>query len=238
MAENDQHLKHGKALCGNVFGRFVETFNSLVDFRLGLRGDAEGKNGEGHVTYDRENNIIRCDGCDGGGNGGGVTANEKSGLKVNKGEIDISGRKKDDTFGIHTLTVKGGDGEDGGKDYKIFSAEDVEIDVSKDLDDKIDEKVDEKLKDLKRVESLNGETGDLEIAGGHKVNVSTSGKTITISLDESKEDPGRDPNSNCDNHPGSEEGGGVIVGPAGGGGIGAGVPSGDGTGSSGVGCDC
>ena len=238
MAENDQHLKHGKALCGKVFGRFVETFNSLVDFRLGLRGDAEGKNGEGHVTYDRENNIIRCDGCD-GGNGGGVTANEKSGLKVNKGEIDISGRKKDDTFGIHTLTVKGGDGEDGAKDYKIFSAEDIEIDVSKDLDDKIDEKIDEKLKDLKRVESLNGETGELEIAGGHKVNVSTNGKTITISLDEAKEDPEPDPNSNCDDHPGSEELGGVLAWDGWGlGGGGGGAPAEDGTGSSGVGCDC
>ena len=42
MAENNQHLKHGKALCGKVFGRFVETFNALVDFMLGLRGDAEG----------------------------------------------------------------------------------------------------------------------------------------------------------------------------------------------------
>ena len=70
MAANNQHLKHGKALCGKVFGRFVETFNALVDFMHGLRGDAEGKNGEGHITYDRKNNIIRCDGC--GGNGGGT----------------------------------------------------------------------------------------------------------------------------------------------------------------------
>ena len=71
MAENDQHLKHGKALCGKVFGRFVETFNALVDFMLGIKGDADGKNGEGHITYDRENNIIRCDGCGGKGGGGG-----------------------------------------------------------------------------------------------------------------------------------------------------------------------
>lgn len=72
MAANDQHLKHGKALCGKVFGRFVETFNALVDFMNGLRGDAEGKNGEGHITYDRKNNIIRCDGC--GGKGGGASS--------------------------------------------------------------------------------------------------------------------------------------------------------------------
>ena len=74
MAANDQHLKHGKALCGKVFGRFVETFNALVDFMLGLRGDAEGKNGEGHITYDRKNNIIRCDGCGGKGGGSGSVA--------------------------------------------------------------------------------------------------------------------------------------------------------------------
>lgn len=70
MAENDQHLKHGKALCGKVFGRFVETFNALVDFMLGIKGDADNKNGEGHITYDRKNNIIRCTGCGGGENGG------------------------------------------------------------------------------------------------------------------------------------------------------------------------
>ena len=77
MAANDQHLKHGKALCGKVFGRFVETFNALVDFMHGLRGDAEGKNGEGHITYDRKNNIIRCDGC--GGKGGGDVVSSESG---------------------------------------------------------------------------------------------------------------------------------------------------------------
>lgn len=260
MAENDQHLKHGKALCGKVFGRFVETFNALVDFMLGIKGDADGKNGEGHITYDRENNIIRCDGCGGNdGSGSGVTANEKSGLTVDEGEIDISGREDDDAFGIHTMTVKGdgeneedktvkfigtddveikpvpknfgphtlkvktGEGEDDKKEYQILAAEDVEIETKPKTD---------------CVESLNGETGDLEITGGHKVNVSKDGKTIVVSLDESKEDPKPDPNTNCGDHPGSEEGGGVIVGPAGGGGSGAGVPAEGGAGSSGVGCDC
>lgn len=89
MAENCQHLKHGKALCGKVFGRFVETFNALVDFMQGLSGDADGKNGEGHITYDRRNNIIRCDGCGGkGGSGGGgiVTANDKSCFRIESRE--------------------------------------------------------------------------------------------------------------------------------------------------------
>lgn len=121
MAENDQHLKHGKALCGKVFGRFVETFNALVDFMLGIKGDADGKNGEGHITYDRKNNIIRCDGCGGkGGSGSGVTAAEGSGLAVTDGEIDLSGRSDDDTFGIRTLTV--GSGEDA-KTLKVLGTD-------------------------------------------------------------------------------------------------------------------
>lgn len=74
MANTNQHLKHGKALCGAVFAGFVETFNALVDFMMGLRGDADGKNGEGHITYDRKNNIIRCDGCGGKGGGSGSDA--------------------------------------------------------------------------------------------------------------------------------------------------------------------
>lgn len=142
------------------------------------------------------------------------------------GSIDLDSEKVEDgkNVEIHTLTVKTGDGEDDKKEYQILAAEDVEIETNKKTD---------------CVESLNGETGDLEITGGHKVNVSTNGKTITISLDESKEDPEPDPNSNCDNHPGSEGLGGVLAyGDGLGGGGGAGVPAEDGTGSSGVGCDC
>lgn len=66
MAVEKQHLKHGKALCGNVFARFVETFNALVDFMCNVKGDADAKNGEGHITFDRSNPahpVIRCDGC-------------------------------------------------------------------------------------------------------------------------------------------------------------------------------
>ena len=219
MAENNQHLKHGKALCGKVFGRFVETFNALVDFMHGLRGDAEGKNGEGHITYDRKNHIIRCDGCGGGGGGGSdVTAAEGSGLVVEDGEIDLSGRE--DTFGIHTLTVKGVDDEDD-KSVKFLGTADIEIPAG----------------GGGGVTSLNGLTGEIEITGGEKINVSKNGKNIKISFDESKEDPdpeeSGDTNTNCDDHPGSEEGGGV--GAAGPGGAPA---EGGGGGSSGVGCDC
>ena len=48
-----QYLKHGKALCGAVFGRFVETFNRLVDFYANLKGDAETAQGDGYISVDR-----------------------------------------------------------------------------------------------------------------------------------------------------------------------------------------
>lgn len=138
-------------------------------------------------------------------------------------ELDSAALEGGEKVEVHKLTVKTGDGEDDKKEYQILASEDVEIETKPKTD---------------CVESLNGETGDLEITGGHKVNVSKDGKTIIVSLDESKEDPKPDPNTNCGDHPGSVEGGGVVVGPAGGGGGGAGVPAEGGAASSGVGCDC
>lgn len=224
MAIENQRLKHGKALCGKVFARFVETFNGILDFVFNIKGDAEWRNGEGHITIDRKDPIhpvIRCDGCRGNGGGGSVTANENSGLEVTDGVIDLIGRGEDESFGIHKLTFKTGDGEDDKKEYQILAEKDIVIEQKQEC-----------------VESLNGETGAMEIAGGHKVNVSTDGKTITISLDEAKEDPERDPNTNCGDHPGSEDGGGVSAGSGSGSGSDMGVPAGGGAGSSGVGCDC
>lgn len=137
-------------------------------------------------------------------------------VDLERGEGD-----EDAEFGIHKLTLKGKTDADD-KEVRIFAEDDIEIPARKDV-----------------VESLNGETGDLTIEGGHKVQVTKDGKTIIVSLDESKEDPPRDPNTNCGDHPGSVEGGGVIIGPAvGGGGGGAGVPAEGGAASSGVGCDC
>ena len=48
-----QKLKHGKALCGKTFGKFVETFNWLVDFCLSIQGDADVNNANGTITVDR-----------------------------------------------------------------------------------------------------------------------------------------------------------------------------------------
>ena len=217
MAENDQHLKHGKALCGKVFGRFVETFNALVDFMLGLRGDADGKNGEGHITYDRENNIIRCDGCGGkgGGSASGVTANEKSGIIVDEGEIDISGRDDVDTFGIRTMTVKGED-ETEDKTVKFLGTENVEIPVG----------------GAGGVESVNEADGKVNVIGGKGIRVETDGKTIKITADEEKQEEDPDPSipepDPCA-HPGDKDNGGGVSpddepgGASGGGAAGGGV---------------
>ena len=47
-----QYLKHGRALCGAVFGCFVETFNRLVDFYANLKGDGDVSD-DGLITIDR-----------------------------------------------------------------------------------------------------------------------------------------------------------------------------------------
>jgi len=65
-----QKLKHGKALCKAVFGRFVDTFNWLVDFCSSLKGDRDvNPAGDGRLTVDRSDPsapVIRCTGCKGG----------------------------------------------------------------------------------------------------------------------------------------------------------------------------
>lgn len=58
-----QYLKHGKSLCGRVFGTFVETFNRLVDFHANLKGDGD-VSADGLVTVDRADPahpVIRLD---------------------------------------------------------------------------------------------------------------------------------------------------------------------------------
>ena len=68
---NLEYLRHGKALCGKVFRRFVETFNFHNDFISNLKGDADLQVvGMGHVNVDRTDErhpVIRCKGCGGGG---------------------------------------------------------------------------------------------------------------------------------------------------------------------------
>ena len=47
-----QYLKHGKALCGRVFGMFVDTFNWHNDYLLNLRGDRDVNGDHGRITLD------------------------------------------------------------------------------------------------------------------------------------------------------------------------------------------
>ena len=48
-----QYLRHGKALCGKVFRRFVETFNFHNDFIANLKGDGDLPVSDGCLTLDR-----------------------------------------------------------------------------------------------------------------------------------------------------------------------------------------
>ena len=72
-----QKLSHGKALCGKTFGKFVETFNWLVDFCQGLQGDRDAnKAGDGRIEVDRSDPsapVIRYCKAGGGGGAGGYT---------------------------------------------------------------------------------------------------------------------------------------------------------------------
>ena len=68
---NLEYLRHGKALCGKVFRRFVETFNFHNDFISNLKGDADLQVVGGKVKVDRTDErhpVIRCQGCGGGQN--------------------------------------------------------------------------------------------------------------------------------------------------------------------------
>ena len=70
---NLEYLRHGKALCGKVFRRFVETFNFHNDFISNIKGDADLQVVGGKVKVDRTDErhpVIRCKGCGGGGGGG------------------------------------------------------------------------------------------------------------------------------------------------------------------------
>lgn len=48
-----QYLRHGKALCGKVFKRFVETFNYHNDFIANLKGDGDLQKSDGCIEIDR-----------------------------------------------------------------------------------------------------------------------------------------------------------------------------------------
>lgn len=53
MIPSLQYLRHGKALCGKVFKRFVETFNYHNDFVANLKGDGDLPCDDGVINVDR-----------------------------------------------------------------------------------------------------------------------------------------------------------------------------------------
>ena len=70
---NLEYLRHGKALCGKVFRRFVETFNFHNDFISNIKGDADLPVVGGKLHIDRTDErhpVLRClapgNGCGGG----------------------------------------------------------------------------------------------------------------------------------------------------------------------------
>ena len=92
-----QYLKHGKSLCGRVFGTFVETFNRLVDFHANLKGDGDVSD-DGLVTVDRADpahpvirlNRSRLTISGGGGSGGGDEDESSAVPSVNGADGDLS----------------------------------------------------------------------------------------------------------------------------------------------------
>lgn len=101
-----QYLSHGKALCGKVFARFVETYNGLVDFCANLEGDGDVAGGDGRITVDRADPahpVIRCSGC--GDSGGGGSGGDDPG-----GGGDPGGDTGDEETPSGVTSVNGADG--------------------------------------------------------------------------------------------------------------------------------
>lgn len=88
-----QYLQHGKALCGAVFGTFVETFNRLVDFHVNLKGDGDISD-DGLIKVDRADPahpVIRLDKTkltDSSDSGGDDSGDDDSGGDDSGGDED------------------------------------------------------------------------------------------------------------------------------------------------------
>lgn len=118
-----QYLKHGKALCGKVFGTFVETFNRLIDFHANLKGDGDVSD-DGLVTVDRADPahpVIRIDRSrlttSGGGGSGGGDEDESPAVvtSVNGADGDvrvIGGENIEVTTDGNTIKVSYREGKD------------------------------------------------------------------------------------------------------------------------------
>lgn len=98
--------------------------------------------------------------------------------------LDSSKLEPEDDVDVRDLTYKDDAGED--VEVKVLASEDIEIPEG--------------------VRSVNGESGKITVAGGNKIKVETSGKTITISYDEGDQ-PGPGPGPDDPDNPPSDDDG-------------------------------
>ena len=124
-----QYLKHGKSLCGRVFGTFVETFNRLVDFHANLKGDGD-VSADGLVTVDRADPahpVIRLNRSKLPTDGGGGTSADLSasafGLVEEKdGSGTVTGRTVVNCYwNVGGVTHSGGDASIGLSEGVVYA---------------------------------------------------------------------------------------------------------------------
>lgn len=121
---NLEYLRHGKALCGKVFRRFVETFNFHNDFVSNLKGDADLPVVGGKLHLDRTDErhpVIRCQGCGTGGGGGSMPKGKRD---PGRFEISVS---EDEESGEIAATFANPYFDVGGKTYEASSVSSVSI---------------------------------------------------------------------------------------------------------------
>lgn len=105
----NQKLRHGKALCGKVFGKFVETFNWLVDFSANLKGDADVNEATGSIKVDRTSPfhpIIRFTGTQSSG-GEQAQVEDMGCFKLTKTDGGFSVSNKFCQLGGYTVEASG-----------------------------------------------------------------------------------------------------------------------------------
>ena len=121
-----QYLRHGKALCGKVFKRFVETFNYHNDFIANLKGDGDLPMSDGCINLDLvdpKHPVIRLN------KQKLALPDPKQGGAQSPGRFDITieeGEEDEDSEPSHTATFSNCYYDVGGKTYET-SVEELEL---------------------------------------------------------------------------------------------------------------
>lgn len=102
-----QYLRHGKALCGKVFNRFVETFNFHNDFIANLKGDGDLPGSDGCMNFD-------------------TTDPKHPVIRLNKNKLDLpehGGEDRDAIPGRFEITITPDDPpEEGSEEKQTYTA--------------------------------------------------------------------------------------------------------------------